>query len=86
MPRGMPKGWKAFPLTLFEFTYLNGSAGARGRRVVFVWTARDREDADEAFREVIGMDPGGVAGLKVEVRKCEGWPRGKLKCGRKEEV
>ena len=68
---------KPFPLTLFEFTYLN--TASRSRRVVFVWTARDREDADDAFREVLGLDPNDVEHLRVETRKCAGWPRGKLR-------
>lgn len=59
---------KEFPLRLSEFTYVVNPNGGGMRRLMFVWVARDQDEADEAFEEAIGVSPEKVAGLEVEDR------------------
>lgn len=61
---------EAFPLQLFEYVYRNGS-----KRIIFEWVARDQDDADEAFVEVLGVHPHDMRGVFVEekpVGACRG--------------
>lgn len=53
---------------MFTFTYHAPTSLGR-EHVVFVYASRDRESADEAFAEVIGVDPEEVRGLTVEVKR-----------------